>query len=295
MPRRMAQGGFYQPDGKAWGYGPTREPLLPPLDDLAYGTRDGRVPDVVQGSSTRYIDWLLHGGGDNAPNFDSRLDRRANGGITMGEPVIVGDPKGSAPSTPNVEMAAPVMDNGQMGMAVMPADKMEESAESPAYQEGYAAQMQGQPDPQRMKADKEYLAGVMACQAASQARGGQQQSGGMPMAADGGVFSNTVYSPTDIANAPSLQKLAGNLGTGFGQTGLDYTIPGAGGAGIPQANRANITTLSRMLPSELGFTQGVVETPREMGGLGLDWTDYLAGAKRSAPTGAAFSGATVYG
>ena len=221
--------------------------------------------------------------------------RMAQGGITMGEPVIVGDPKGSAPSTPNIEMAAPVMDNGQMGMAVMPADKMEESAESPAYQEGYAAQMQGQPDPQRMKADKEYLAGVMACQAASQARGGQQQSGGMPMAADGGVFSNTVYSPTDIANAPSLQKLAGNLGTGFGQTGLDYTIPGAGGAGLPQANRANLTTLSRMLPSELGFTQGVVETPREMGGLGLDWTDYLAGAKRSAPSGASFSGATVYG
>ena len=117
----------------------------------------------------------------------------------------------------------------------------------------------------------------------------------MPMAADGGVFSNTIYSGQDFANAPSIQKLAGNLGTGFGATGLDYSIPGAGGAGIPQANRANITTLSRMLPSELGFTQGVVETPREMGGLGLDWGDYLAGAKRSAPTGGNFSGATVYG
>ena len=258
---------------------------------IDYGNFTGVSPYEMNG----FIKSAL-GGAPRQANGGITMPRHmAAGGIQMGSPVIVGDPKAGAPTTPNVEMAAPVMDGGQAGMAVMPVDKMAQSQGSPAYDEGYQAQLQGNPDPQRMQQDKEYLAGVMACQAASQARGGQQQSGGMPMAADGGVFSNTVYSPTDIANAPSLQKLAGNLGTGFGQTGLDYSIPGAGGAGIPQANRANITTLSRMLPSELGFTQGVVETPREMGGLGLDWGDYLAGAKRSAPTGGNFSGATVYG
>ena len=111
--------------------------------------------------------------------------------------------------------------------------------------------------------------------------------------AEGG-FSNTVYDPEDFANAPTIQKLTGALGTGFGGDALDYSIPGTQ-TSLPAANRANITTLSRLLPSELGFAQGVVETPREMGGLGLDWQDYIAGARRAAPTGASFSGATVYG
>ena len=215
----------------------------------------------------------------------SGAKRMADGGVAMGEPVIVGDPKSGAPTTPNIEMAAPVMEGGEMGMAVMPTDRMAQNAGSPAYDEGYRDQMQGMADPQRMKTDKEYLSGVMACEA--------EKVGGVPMAAEGGVFSNTAYSGQDIANMPSIRKLAGSMGSGFGGNMLDYSIPGSD-VSIPSANRANITTLARMLPSELATVSGVVETPRAMGGLGLDFGDYLAGAQRSAPTGARF-GAATYG
>jgi len=213
------------------------------------------------------------------------------GSIQMGPPVITGD---SNTSKPNPEMTAPIMDNGQMGVAVMPLDKMAEGSQTPAFQEGYAAMSQGQPDPQRMKADKDYLAGVMAAQAEAQPAAAEPPMGGMPMAANGGVFSNTWYSPTDIANAPSIQKLAGNMNVGaFGGTKLDYSLPGTD-VSLPAANRLNITNFSRMRPSEQGFIQGVAETPREMGGAGLDWGDYLTDAARAAPTGARF-GAAVYG
>jgi len=222
----------------------------------------------------------------------SGIPGMAQGGIQMGSPVIVGDPKASAPQSPNIEMAAPIVEGGEPGMAVMPVDKMAAGAQggSPAFDEGYQAMQQGAPDPARMKADKEYLAGVMACQAEK----AQAPQGEMPMAADGGVFSNTWYNPQQIADSPSIQKLAGNMPTtGFGANKLDYTLPGTNSA-LPAGNRANLTTLSRMLPSELGFLEGVVETPREMGGLALDWGDYITSSQRAAPTGARF-GASVYG
>lgn len=222
----------------------------------------------------------------------SGIPGMAQGGLQMGSPVIVGDPKASAPQSPNIEMAAPIVEGGEPGMAVMPVDKMAAGAQggSPAFDEGYQAMMDGVPDAQRMKADKEYLAGVMACQAEK----AQAPQGEMPMAASGGVFSNTWYNPQEIANSPSIQKLAGSMPTtGFGGNKLDYTLPGTNTM-LPAGNRANITTLSRMLPSELGFLEGVVETPREMGGLGLDFGDYLTSAQRAAPTGARF-GASVYG
>lgn len=112
---------------------------------------------------------------------------------------------------------------------------------------------------------------------------------------DGGILSNVGYSGEDIGNSPTVKKITGQMPTrAFGANMLDYSLPGST-ATLPQANRLNYATYSRLQPSEQQYLQGIIETPREMGGLGLDFTDYLDTARRAAPTGVTFGGPSRYG
>ncbi len=107
---------------------------------------------------------------------------------------------------------------------------------------------------------------------------------------------NLTYQPQDYANSPTIQKINGTAPAGgaFGATGLNYTLPGTSTA-LPQGNRLNFSTYSSLAPSEQQFLQGLVTTPSAMGGLGLDWNDYLAASKQAAPTGVTFGGDARYG
>ena len=49
-----------------------------------------------------------------------------------------------------------------------------------------------------------------------------------------------------------------------------------------------------MLPSSRALLESIVSTPREMGGLGLDFQDYLESSRRAAPIGRRF-GPSAYG
>lgn len=116
----------------------------------------------------------------------------------------------------------------------------------------------------------------------------------MMAAQDGGIFGTTLYSGEDIARQPALQAIAGNMNLpAFGVSGLNMQMPGSQTT-IPMGHQANIQQVSRMLPSEVQQLQGAIETPREMGGLGLVFGDWLQSMMRAAPVGRSF-GAAAYG
>ena len=109
----------------------------------------------------------------------------------------------------------------------------------------------------------------------------------------GNPLSFQTYSPQQIAGLPAFQSLLGNRDQrAFGQTGLNMTLPGTQTA-LPF--QLNISRLARMLPSEQQLIAGAYETPREMGGLGLDWEDVVQSSVRGAPVGSGFSLLTGYG
>jgi hypothetical protein len=202
----------------------------------------------------------------------------AVGGTASNEMIMLGDSASGAP-TGNEEL---VVNPTGAPLGVVPND---------AIPEGMKTAAAGKPDA------NELLQLIGQLIASMDFGGGEEvvaEEGVIPAAAEGGVFSNVAYGSDAIAGMPSLQKLAGNMNTSaFGGNMLDYSVPGSSFA-IPQANRANIRTLNSYRPSEMATLQGVVETPRAIGGLGLDFGDYLTDAYRAAPTGATF-GTTRYG
>lgn len=101
------------------------------------------------------------------------------------------------------------------------------------------------------------------------------------------------FTPQQIAGTPVVRKLQGAMptnqwqGMGAGAT----TLPGSG-AVLP--GTFNFNDYSMMAPSERLQTQGLYETPRSQGGLGLDWNDIYQASQRAAPIGQRF-GLAGYG
>ena len=123
-----------------------------------------------------------------------------------------------------------------------------------------------------------------------------QQRGNLPAFANGTpdtVFGNFGrFTPQQLVDSPLVRKLTGQQDTDlwqhYGGNGT-MTLPGTQ-QNLP--NTINMATFARMAPSERGMTQGLYETPRSMGGLGLDWGDILQASQRAAPLGARFSNAS---
>lgn len=119
-----------------------------------------------------------------------------------------------------------------------------------------------------------------------------------PTYAGGAGFSggtaNTAYSPQDIANLPVVKQATGQERVSrFGGFGGDTTIPGTG-TKLPSGAEFRIDQYADMLPSSRALLESIVSTPREMGGLGLDFQDYLESSRRAAPIGRRF-GPAAYG
>lgn len=125
--------------------------------------------------------------------------------------------------------------------------------------------------------------------------GYNQERGRLPAFATGTpdtVFGNFgTFTPQQLVDSPLVRKLTGQQGADlwqqYGGNGT-MTLPGTS-TNLP--NTINMATFARMSPSERGMTQGLYETPRAMGGLGLDWADILQASQRAAPLGARFSNA----
>lgn len=122
------------------------------------------------------------------------------------------------------------------------------------------------------------------------------QSGGEQprRAAEGAIFDNTVYDPSQMAGQPAIQSIANGMRLpAFQGNSFDMTLPGTETT-IPMGHKANVGDLMNMHQSERDTLQGFIETPREMGGLGLMFGDWLEGATRAAPLGRSF-GVAGYG
>lgn len=124
--------------------------------------------------------------------------------------------------------------------------------------------------------------------------GYNQQKGRLPAFAFGTdtVFGNFgTFSPQQLVDSPLVKKLTGgqdvDLWQRYGGNGT-MTLPGTQ-QNLP--GTINMAAFARMAPSERGMTQALYETPRAMGGLGLDWNDILQASTRAAPLGARFSNA----
>lgn len=125
--------------------------------------------------------------------------------------------------------------------------------------------------------------------------GGSQGVSGAPQLLNniGNPFSFETYRPEQVAALPAVQKITGGMGSrAFGGTGLDTGIPGTG-TRLPFA--MNLSNFSRLLPSEQQLISSVYETPRELGGLGLDFSDVMETTRRAAPVGSGGSSLTFYG
>lgn len=101
----------------------------------------------------------------------------------------------------------------------------------------------------------------------------------------GSAVSYDRYTPDQISRLPIVGALSGQRQQpSFGQTGLDFSLPGSGAnVGIP-----SYTTLSNLLPSEFDLAGSLYETPRELGGLGVDFRDIISLAQRRTPIGSGF-------
>lgn len=108
-----------------------------------------------------------------------------------------------------------------------------------------------------------------------------------------GALDNTVYDQQAIANLPAIKKLTGQMPSksAWG-TGLDMRIPGTDTA-LP--GMLNTVNFMRQAPSEQALVQSIYETPAEMGGLGVDWSDIVAMSKRTTPIGSGLQTLASYG
>jgi len=217
------------------------------------------------------------------PVDQRQLIRMAEGGMAGGNPdgrfIVMGDSENGQP-TGNEEL---LVNPTNAPVAAIPNEAI-----PPGVVEGGDAA--GTPTADEIL---EMIAGLL--QTAGFGGGGGEASGApVQAAAEGGIFGNKVYSPDEIAGLPSLQAIGGNMNlSAFGGNALDMQMPGTS-MKIPWGHQANLTTLSRMHGSERDQLRGAIETPREVGGLGLMWGDWLEAAQRAAPTGASF-GAASYG
>ena len=124
---------------------------------------------------------------------------------------------------------------------------------------------------------------------------GKKLPKGMPHAAEGGLFgaaANTAYSPEDIGNLPVVRQARGEEATPrFGAFGGNTALPGSGKQ-IPYGAEFRYDTYEDMLPSSRALLENLVSSPREQGGLALDFTDFLEQSRRGAPLGRRFAPAS---
>lgn len=109
----------------------------------------------------------------------------------------------------------------------------------------------------------------------------------------GNPFSFETFSPEQVAQTPAIQQTIGNRpGRAFGGTGIDMSIPGTQ-TQLPF--QLNLQRFAMLNPSERDLIAGLYDTPRELGGLGVDWRDVAEQTRRAAPTGSGFSLVGAYG
>lgn len=107
-----------------------------------------------------------------------------------------------------------------------------------------------------------------------------------------GGTQNTMYSPRDFANTPAVRQATGKEATPrFGAFAGSTTIPGTE-TQIPFGAQQNYTTLQDMQPSSRALLESIVSTPRDQGGLGLEWADFLESSRRGAPLGRRYATAS---
>lgn len=130
--------------------------------------------------------------------------------------------------------------------------------------------------------------------------GYNQERGRLPAFANGSYSTDTPFgdfgrfTPQQLVDSPLVRKLTGQQDVDLWQHygGNDtMTLPGTS-TRLP--GTINMADYARMASSERDMTQGLYETPRSMGGLGLHWADILQASTRAAPLGARFSNA-AYG
>lgn len=119
---------------------------------------------------------------------------------------------------------------------------------------------------------------------------GTRLSGRLPRFA-AGTFGDTpfgnfgTFTPDQLAESPVVKQLQGQGGDVPLWTSYagDMRLPGTQSA-LPLT--FNVADFSRMSPSARKMAQGLYETPRALGGLGMDWEDVLQASTRAAPLGA---------
>ena len=267
------------------------------------------------------------GGGAGEQEAPSRgIPRRARGGfldsMSAGQTAtaMVGDSPSGAPTGAEEMATATVTPDGQPRLIVAPMQGSEPNPDSPEFQRGYQDAQRGTLDQQAMR-DPNYQAGAAAFQSEQGQQGGMmaaQPAGGfldsmsaeqMPRMASGGVVNppsyaggagmsggttNTAYTPQDIANTPVVKQATGQENVSrFGAFAGDTSIPGTD-TKLPSGAEFRIDSYADMLPSSRALLESIVSTPREMGGLGLDFGDYLESSRRAAPIGRRF-GPAAYG
>lgn len=117
---------------------------------------------------------------------------------------------------------------------------------------------------------------------------------GIRKMATGGIEGFQTFNPQQIASAPFMKKLTGQMDPGaWGNFAGNTTLPGTNTQFNPFD--LNLASWTRMAPSEQGMAQGTIETPRRMGGLGLDFADVIANMLRGAPRGRGAPMSAAYG
>ena len=272
-------------------------------------------------------DWAASYNAANAPKM-ARGGFLDSLGPQQAATAMVGDSPSGMP-TGHEEMAtATVTPEGAPRLIVAPTNGQPPDPNSPEFQRGMADAQAGTIDQAAMQ-NPDYQAGVAAFQ---QQGGGQsppmaggQPGGGfldsmsaqqMPQMAAGGVVdaervsiqpmpftggggfsggtANTSYTPQDIAGTPVVRQATGQEQTPrFGAFAGDTTIPGTD-TKLPSGAEFRIDQYADMLPSSRALLESIVSTPREMGGLGLDFQDWIESSRRAAPIGRRF-GPSAYG
>ncbi len=239
------------------------------------------------------------------PTAQRQVLRMADGGMTDDRIVMVGDKQGQETGAEELVVnptGAPmaVVPNEALpsGMDTAPAGKP--SAEEVLLMIGRLIESLGVEDEQAPEGVAEALE-IPAAEGggsfgrrkiADEVR--SRMRGRISRYADGGIFGTTLYSPGEIAGQPALQAASkGQRLAPFGGNALDMVLPGTD-TSLPMGHQMNIGNYASMLPSEQEQLRGAIETPREMGGLGLMFGDWLTSAVRAAPVGRSF-GASGYG
>lgn len=214
------------------------------------------------------------------------------------EPQIVADPFADRRYA---ELTAQGVDL-RTALSIIRAEKQQRMAELGITTEQYNAALAAGQDPFAAPfGEMGYLGAGAGTQVPPEAQqielgqpGGEQAySSFQDISASANPVSYQTYSQTDIGRLPTIQKLIGTSGSSaFGATGFDTVLPGTNvdlGSGI------NIARYADLAPSERSLAQNLYETPREFGGLGLDFNDVLERSRRAAPVGPGSLGPTFYG